>query len=165
MWDKLARGDCGWEEDAINAMILEKPNNISGCQDLFQHACRMEEDLFGVSRTEFGEGVNAVNGLEIWACEDVVNMGLSLGEVGLNVGLGAQVNQGSKMVNGMELGLESDMVVHDNYSHNVDKQVLKIKEGRWSCLEEEVEEVVEIQTLLQKRKKKESKRKEGEVHV
>ncbi|PPD71569.1 hypothetical protein GOBAR_DD31541 [Gossypium barbadense] len=80
--EKLSREEQGWEKDVVNAKRQDNLNNTSECQVLSKHAGRVEEDMFGISRAEFG-GERVENGLENRAYADVVNMGFNLEEVGV----------------------------------------------------------------------------------
>ncbi|KAG8480375.1 hypothetical protein CXB51_024544 [Gossypium anomalum] len=54
--DKLSCGERGWEEEAINAIFIEKPNDIVGSQSLHQNVFSLEEELFGTVRIGNNEG-------------------------------------------------------------------------------------------------------------
>ncbi|MBA0870965.1 hypothetical protein Goshw_019470 [Gossypium schwendimanii] len=76
--DKLSGGERGWEEEAINAMFVEKPNDIVGSQSLHQNVFSLEEELFGAVRAENEQGERDFHGSSNHARADVINMGFSL---------------------------------------------------------------------------------------
>lgn len=71
-------------------MLLEKPNDNGGSQSLPQNVFKLEEEMICVMKAEIWEGEKELNGSNNWVGEDVVNMGLTLGELGLGNGEVAQ---------------------------------------------------------------------------
>lgn len=59
-------------------------------QVLSLQACSLEEELTGGKRVDGWEGVQVLSGSTNRAREDVLNMGLSMGDVGVEIGEGAQ---------------------------------------------------------------------------
>lgn len=83
----------GWEDEAINTLILEKSNNNKRCQNTLQNMLRLEEEQLSGKRAEPRLGEKDKSGYNNWAMEDVSNMNFSVAELGLENMEGAQDEQ------------------------------------------------------------------------
>lgn len=61
--DKVSGEECGWKLEAINALCLEKSNDMAGSQSLHQNVPSWNEEVFGVGKTVSGEGGKGHNKL------------------------------------------------------------------------------------------------------
>ncbi|PPD77333.1 hypothetical protein GOBAR_DD25731 [Gossypium barbadense] len=113
--DKLSGGERGWEEEAINAMFIEKPNDIVGSRFLHQNVFGLEEELFGAVRAENKEGERDFHGSSNHARADVINMGFSLGEIRVGIEMGVQEDNRNQLTHKAVLGHEANLEIVKNF--------------------------------------------------